>query len=109
MTKIIFDIKRDNGYGTDVYLKGALRLFPRTIDISASKPNLSFDLGNGPIEFDLEPTNGEYYWIVRETLVTSGGSSLRYERSVEIPDSSKPVNYLDLPDVDPAKFFPEIV
>jgi hypothetical protein len=106
MTKIIFDIKRDNGYGKDVYLAGTLSILPNQ-RADALKPTMSLKLGNGPVEFDLEPTNGEMFWTVREIVGTSGGSQLRYERNLEIPDSSKPVNYLDLPDVDPNSFFTE--
>jgi len=102
MTKIIFDVKRDNGYGKDVYLKGILNWMPVQNSTTQPKPNMSFDIGSGPIEFPVEPTDGTFLWTVTETVFTSGGSSLSFQRTVSVPDSAEPINYIDLPDVDPA-------
>jgi hypothetical protein len=105
MTKIIFDIKRDNGYGKEVYLKGMLNWMPVQNSTTNPMPNMNFNLGNGPIEFEVPHTDGTFLWTVIENLVTSGGTSISYERTVSIPDSVEPINYLDLPDEDPNKIF----
>jgi len=111
MTKIIFDVKRDNGYGKDIYMKGSLSWMPNQNSTSYPKPSMSFELGFGPIEFNVEATDGTFLWTVVENLLTSGGTPLRYERTVSVPESAGPINYLDLPDVDPDILFstPEIV
>lgn len=105
MTKIIFDIKRDNGYGKEVYLKGSLSWQPIQNSTTTPKPSMIFELGNGPIEFNVDATDASFLWVVRESLATSGGSQLIYERIVTVPESSKPINYLDLDDADPATIF----
>ena len=102
MTKIIFDVKRDNGYGKQVYLKGSLIWMPVQNSTTQPKPNMAFDLGAGPIEFSVEPTDGTFLWTVTETVLTSGGSNLSFQRTVAVPESTKPINYIDLEDVDPA-------
>lgn len=102
MTKIIFDVKRDNGYGKQVYLKGSLNWMPVQNSTTQPKPNMSFDLGTGPIEFYVEPTDGTFLWTVNEMVFTSGGSGLSFERTVSVPESEEPINYIDLEDVDPA-------
>ena len=111
MTKIIFDVKRDNGYGKNVYLKGMLNWLPVQNSVTNPIPNMNFDLGLGPIEFDVPATDGTFLWTVSENLMTTGGTPLRYERTVSVPDSGTPINYLDLPDADPNIIFstPEIV
>lgn len=100
MTKIIFDVKRDNGYGKEVYLKGSLIWMPMQNSTTQPKPNMSFDLGSGPIEFSVEPTDETFLWVVTETVLTSGGSNLSFQRIVSVPVSEEPINYLDLPDED---------
>lgn len=100
MTKIIFDVKRDNGYGKEVYLKGSLIWMPVQNSTTQPKPNMSFDLGSGAIEFSVEPTDGTFLWVVTETVLTSGGSNLSFQRTVSVPESDEPINYLDLPDAD---------
>jgi hypothetical protein len=102
MTKIIFDIKRDNGYGKEVYLNGKLTWVPVQNSTTNPIPNMNFDLGLGKIEFNVPETNETFLWTVVENLATSGGTPLRYERTVSVPDSTESINYLDLPDVDPA-------
>lgn len=102
MTKIIFDIKRDNGYGKQVYLKGLLTWQPVQNSTTQPKPNMSFELGSGPIEFSVEATDGTFLWTVNETVFTSGGSNLSFERTVAVPDSAEPINYIDLEDVSPS-------
>lgn len=105
MTKIIFDIKRDNGYGKMMYAPGSLTWLPGQNSTTNPKPQMNFQLG-GPIEIDVEPTNGEMYWGVIE-YVGIGQNILSYQRNVEIPDSDKPIKYEDLPDIDPETFFNE--
>jgi hypothetical protein len=105
MTKIIFDIKRDNGYGKEVYHKGSLIWKPIQNSTTHPKPSMSFDLGSGAIEFNVEETDGTFLWVVVENIFTSGGTSVTYERTVSVPKSDKPINYLDLPDEDPNKIF----
>lgn len=105
MTKIIFNIKRDNGYGKQVYLKGALSWMPMQNSTTNPKPNMSFELGSGAIEFDVQATDGTFLWTVTETVYTSGGSNLSFQRTVSVPESTEPINYLDLEDVDPTTFF----
>jgi hypothetical protein len=100
MTKIIFDIKRDNGYGKEVYLKGSLSWQPIQNSTTNVKPNMTFELGLGAIEFSVEPTDGTFLWTVTESIATSGGTFLTYQRVVSVPESDEPINYLDLPDAD---------
>jgi hypothetical protein len=102
MTKIIFDVKRDNGYGKQVYLKGSLTWQPAQNSTTNPKPNMAFELGSGPIEISVEPTNGTFLWTVNEMVLTSGGSGLSFERTVSVPESSESINYIDLEDVDPS-------
>lgn len=108
MTKILFDIKRDNGYGKQVYLKGSLDWKPIYNSLTEQKPNMSFTLGEGFVEFDIPSTDGTWGWAVVESLLTSGGTPLRFERVVEVPESDAVINYLDLPEVSASKFFPQI-
>ena len=107
MTKIVFDIKRDNGYGKDVYMNGSLNWTPMQNSTTNPIPNMNFDLGMGAIEFDVPATDGTFLWTVVENLATSGGTPLRYERTVSVPDSANTINYLDLPDADPKTIFPD--
>jgi hypothetical protein len=108
MTKIIFDVKRDNGYGEEVYLKGSLSWFPMQNSTTSPKANISIELGSGPVELNVEPTDGTFLWTVTELVGTSGGTPLSYQRTVEVPDSETPINYLDLPDGDEQSIFPEL-
>lgn len=107
MTKIIFDIQRDNGYGKSVYLKSTLSwsATQNSVNISELKPTLNMQL-EGPVEFNVEATDETFFWVVTETVITSGGTTLGYQRCVSVPDSETPVNYLDLEDIDPNTFFP---
>lgn len=105
MTKIIFDIKRDNGYGKMTYPIGVLNWMPNQRNSNVIINQLQYQLG-GPIEIELEPTNGVYYWGVTENNI-NGVNVISYYRNVEIPDSDKPIKYEDLPDVDPETFFNE--
>lgn len=101
MTKIIFDVQRDNGYGKQVYLPGSLSWKPMQNSSTNPRPSMWFNLGTGPIEFEVEPTTEYLLWTVTESVATSGGTNLSYQRAVAVPDSVEPVNYLDLEDVDP--------
>ena len=105
MTKILFDVKRDNGYGKDVYMRGSLVWNPLQNSTSNPIPSMSFELGSGAIEFEVPATNSSFAWTVLENLATSGGTPLRYERTVLVPESKDVINYLDLEDVDPVTFF----
>jgi hypothetical protein len=105
MTKIIFDIKRDNGYGKEVYAPGNLSWIPAQNSTTNPLPQMSFTLG-GPIEFDIPVIDEKMYWGVIES-VNMGASVMQYHRTVSVPDSKTPINYLDLPDVDPNSFFTE--
>ena len=100
MTKIVFDVKRDNGYGKDVYLNGTLRWSPIQNSTTTVYPSMAFELGSGPIEFEVQPTSEYLLWNVLEQIATSGGSFISYERVVSVPDSPETINYLDLPDAD---------
>jgi hypothetical protein len=106
MTKIIFDVQRDNGYGTMVYLPGVLNWAPMHNSTTNPKANMQFTLGGNPIEINVEPTDGTFLWTVTETVHTSGGTGLSYQRTVQVPDSTEPINYLDLPEGDPETIFP---
>ena len=101
MTKIIFDVQRDNGYGKNVYLPGELIISPIQNSTTNQRPNMSLKLGGGAVEFELEPTSEYLLWAVTERVSTSGGSLLSFQRTVSVPDSLTPVDYLDLEDVEP--------
>jgi hypothetical protein len=107
MTKIIFDIKRDNGYGKEIYASGNLTWTPAQNSTTNLLPQMNFSLG-GPIEFEIPVISESMYWGVTE-YVGFGGAVYQYQRFVTVPDSATPINYLDLPDVDPQSFFPENV
>lgn len=107
MTKIIFDVQRDNGYGTMTYLAGSLNWAPMQNSTTNPKANMQFPLGGNAIEVDVEPTDGTFLWTVTEMVGTSGGTVLAYQRTVEVPDSATPINYLDLPDGDVKTIFPD--
>lgn len=103
MTKIIFDIKRDNGYGKEIYPSGTLSWFPAQAPTSNPLPKMDFILGAGPIDFEI-PGKNDVYWSVVE-YVSFGGPMQSYQRTVSVPESETPINYLDLEDVDPNTFF----
>lgn len=100
MTQIIFDIKRDNGYGTQVYLPGRIAFNPSNRGLSANPPmGFSVPLG-GPVVIELQVTDDSFWWDVIEYAETNGGTPTVYKRSVMVPLSEEPINFLDLPDVD---------
>lgn len=100
MTQIIFDIKRDNGYGTQVYLPGRVAFNPSNRGLSMNPPmGVSMPLG-GPVTIELQATDDTFWWDVIEYAETNGGTPSVYKRSVVVPVSEEPIDFLDLPDVD---------
>jgi len=108
MTKIIFDIKRDNGYGKLVNIFGNLNwnASQQSVNLADVKPAMSVQISGGPVQFEVEPTDETFFWTVTETSITSGGTGVTYQRNVSVPNSDTPIDFLDLPDVDPNTFFP---
>jgi len=102
MTKIIFDIQRDNGYGKKLYMPGSLNWMPAQNSTTNPLPQMNFTLG-GPIEFEVPVIEEPMYWGVTE-YAGIGGQVRQYQRFVIVPDSAEAINYIDLEDVDPATF-----
>lgn len=104
MTKIIFDVQRDNGYGKKVYSTGMLNWIPGQQTTTSPLPQMNFALAGSPIEIEIPVSQDKAYWAVTE-YVNNNGPMQTYQRFVTVPESSKPINYLDLEDVDPVTFF----
>lgn len=100
MTQIIFDHKRMDGYGREVYLPGQMIWSPSNRAVSPNPPmGIMVSLG-GPVTIEAQITDDTFYWEVTENAVTTGGTTLTYKRYVMVPASEEPINYLDLPDVN---------
>ena len=106
MTYIIFDHKRSDGYGKEVYLPGTMMWNPSNRSVSGNPPmGVSVQLG-GPVTVEVQATDDNFYWEVVESVSTSGGTFLTYKRCVMVPISDEPINYVDLPEVDFSKPYP---
>lgn len=100
MTQIIFDHKRTDGYGRQVYLPGQMIWSPSNRAVSPNPPmGIMIGLG-GPVSIEVQPTDDTFYWEVTEQVQTTGGTPLVYKRCVMVPASEDSINYIDLPDVD---------
>lgn len=100
MTVVEVDLRRPAQDGTDVAAKGSLECSPtvrRNVDEHIVLPD-SFraKLVDGKVTLNLAPTvDGTWAWEIIER--TQDGA----ERLVSVADSVTPLNYADLPDVDP--------
>ena len=96
--------------GVNVGAKGKLRWTPtlrRNVDPNTVVLPKGFDvdLVSGEARVNVAPTSGNWCWKVEEGLYRVGvpNGTTRY---VSIPDSEAVINYIDLPDLDPATLEP---
>lgn len=100
MTKIIFDLKRDNGYGKMIYLNGVLAFHKVQLDGENQRSSISFNIGSGPIEIEIPAGENGSIWNVTETVGDGFSTARTYGRKVFIPNSEETINFLDLEDVE---------
>jgi len=100
MTKIIFDVKRDNGYGKMVYLNGFLSFYEVPEVGENSRQSISLNIGSGPVEFEIPAGESGSIWNVTETVGDGFSEARTYGRKVFIPNSEIAIDFLDLEDVE---------
>ena len=100
MTKIIFDVKRDNGYGKMVYLQGMLTFHKVAAPGENQQSSISFNIGSGPVEVEVPSGDSGSVWNVTETVGNGFSAAQTYGRKVFIPNSETVIDFLDLEDVE---------
>ena len=116
MTKVSFSFKRPAATGLVVaggrlrfrpfrrYVAGESVVVPRAFDVELD------DKGEATVE--MAPTNGVFAWMVTELLTPDDDGdapAYAYTRYVEVPNSTGPVDYATLVDLDPATGAPVVI